>query len=326
MNSSTCSLFSSAATLWLTNSEPLSTWKPLTLKGESLDRALQSRDQEPLRHALRGGHELVLRDLVHEIDLVQALPAIQVALMHRVHAQTARLTGQMRLAALPDAHPGRPRLHHRQTAAAVRHGLAKTVRMAVEEPRQTPEPRIAVHLVLTLHRAPRDSAARTARTARTGQGLVDLGQQTDVLLRVATAERTLRTPPPVLDAPGLPVLGDQTCRLSPAESRHLDQEPPHQALVRPRQPQVPGTHQEPPHKGVRIGPLHEPEVDRRAAGHEALSVVKSRTSSSVRSRSMSSCRLISHGTRLHCEGTMPAEAPFTLAPFTPNGLGRLHVR
>ncbi len=68
-----------------------------------------------------------------------------------------------------------------------------------------------------------------------------------------------------------------------------DQEPPHQILVRPRQPQVPRkTPGEPPHEGVRIGMLlHGPEVDRRAAGQalpviETLPAMKSWTSSRAR--------------------------------------------
>lgn len=139
----------------------------------------------------------------------------------------------MRLAPLSDAHLRRPRPSHRQTTAPVRHGLAQAIQMAVRELRQTLEPRIAEDLVLTLHHAPGH------RPAQTAQGLVHFGQQADVRLRVAPGKRPLRTPPTVLDAPCLPVLGDQARDLSPAEPRHLDQEAPRQTLVRSRQPEVP---------------------------------------------------------------------------------------
>ena len=39
VNVPTCSFFNSAATLWLTYSEPLSAWKPLTSKGKASIRA-----------------------------------------------------------------------------------------------------------------------------------------------------------------------------------------------------------------------------------------------------------------------------------------------
>ncbi len=102
----------------------------------------------------------------------------------------------------------------------------------------------------------------------------NLGQQADVRLRVAPGKRPPRTPASVFDAPGLPVLGDQTRDLSSAEPRRLRQEAPHQTLVRPRQPEAPRTHQKPPHEAIRVGAVHEPEVDRRAAGHEVPDLVQ----------------------------------------------------
>ena len=140
--------------------------------------------------------------------------------------------------------------------------------MAVRERRQTLEPRVAEHLVLALHHAPGDRATQTAR------GLVHLSQQADVRLRVAPGKRTLRTTAPILDAAGSPVLRDQPPDLSPAEARHLDQEPPQQALLGPRQPYIPRTNQNPPHEAVRIGALHETEVGPRAAGHEVADLVQ----------------------------------------------------
>ena len=188
--------------------------------------------------------------------------------MDRIHSQKTRPTRGMRLAALPDAYLRRPCPGHRQATAPVRCRLAKPVQMTVREPRQTLEPDIAEHRVLALHHAPSDRAAQTA------QGLVHLGQQTDVRLRVAPGKRTPRTPAPVLDPPRIPVLRDQPRDLRPTEPRHLDHKAPHQTLVGPRQPNVARTHQNPPHETVRIGALHEPEVDRRAAGHEVADLVE----------------------------------------------------
>ena len=161
---------------------------------------LPGPEPETLRNAFYSGHELVLRDLVHEIDFVQTLLPVQVALMDRIHSQKLRPTGGMRLAALSDLYLRRPRPDHHKAAPPVRRRLAKPVQMAVREPRQALEPHIPEHRVLALHHAPGHRAAQTAK------GLGHRGQQADVRLRVAPGKRTLRTPAPVLDAPRLPVL------------------------------------------------------------------------------------------------------------------------
>ena len=102
-------------------------------KGESLDRPLKGRNQKTLRNAFCGGHKLVLRDLVHEVDLVQTLLPVEVALVDGIHSQKARPSGRMGLSPLSDAHLRRPGPGHRQPAPAVGDRLAKTVQMAVGE-------------------------------------------------------------------------------------------------------------------------------------------------------------------------------------------------
>ena len=108
--------------------------------------------------------------------------------MDGIHAQEARATGGMRLAALPDAHMSRPRLGHRQPPAPVRHRLPKAVQVAVGEPCQALETSIAEDLVLTLHQAPRHRAAQAA------QGPVHLSQQTDVRLSCSAGETDASDP------------------------------------------------------------------------------------------------------------------------------------
>ena len=51
---------------------------------------------------LDGPHHLPLRDFVHGVDVVNALDSVQIALMHRVHAQVAGPSAGLRLAALAD--------------------------------------------------------------------------------------------------------------------------------------------------------------------------------------------------------------------------------
>ena len=222
-----------------------------------------------LPDAFYSGHELVLRDRIHEIDLGQVLSRRRGrALVHRVHSQKARLTGGMRLPALPNAHLRPSRLRHRQTAARVRHALAEMVQMTVGKPRQTLEPRIAQHLVLTLHHAPRN------RSAHAAQGLVHLRQQTDVRLRVPPGERTLGIPPTILDVPRGPAPRNQSRRLTATEPCDPDQKFAARDLVGPRQTHVPRTQQNPTREAVRIGRPHESELDPRPAGHEVADLVQ----------------------------------------------------
>ena len=235
-------------------SEPLSAWKPRMMKGKASIDPSRAGTRKRSEMPLHGGHELVLRDLVHKIDLVQTLLPVQVALMDRIHSQKTRPTRGMRLAALPDAYLRRPCPGHRQATAPVRCRLAKPVQMTVREPRQTLEPDIAEHRVLALHHAPSDRAAQTA------QGLVHLGQQTDVRLRVAPGETDASDPGAGPRSAPYPGTERSTARSAPRLNPvTLTTKRRTRPLSDLDSPNVARTHQNPPHETVRIGSLHEPE-------------------------------------------------------------------
>ena len=59
-------------------------------EGKQPQQRLQGRDQEPLRDAPHGADVLVLSHLVHQVDEVDALHAVPVALVHGVDPQIAR--------------------------------------------------------------------------------------------------------------------------------------------------------------------------------------------------------------------------------------------
>ena len=56
-------------------------------KGKYCDQAAQGRHHETLGYRLYGGHELVLGDRINDVDLVEALGAVQVALVNRINSQ-----------------------------------------------------------------------------------------------------------------------------------------------------------------------------------------------------------------------------------------------
>ena len=56
-------------------------------KGEQVEQPREHGQQEALRDPRHGADELVLGDLVHRVDQVHALAAVEVALVHRVDAR-----------------------------------------------------------------------------------------------------------------------------------------------------------------------------------------------------------------------------------------------
>ena len=86
-------------------SEPLPEWNPRMLKGKGLQRALQGGDEEVLaENALDGNHDLELGDAIDQVDDVQPVDAIPVALMDRVHALVAGCAAGLRSSALAARH------------------------------------------------------------------------------------------------------------------------------------------------------------------------------------------------------------------------------
>jgi hypothetical protein len=59
-------------------------------EGELLENGLPHRKQPEFGDVRRGGHALPLGDFVCGIDVIQALVAVLIALMHGVDAQVSR--------------------------------------------------------------------------------------------------------------------------------------------------------------------------------------------------------------------------------------------
>ena len=76
--------------------------KPPDLERKGPQQALQHWDQIPLADPFNRPHELILRDLIHHIDVIDTLDFIQVALVHRVDPQVACAALGTRAPALPD--------------------------------------------------------------------------------------------------------------------------------------------------------------------------------------------------------------------------------
>ena len=184
------------------------------------------------------------------------------------------------LAPLANVDLGGPGLRRGIASAPVRRGLAHPGEVAVRQPRQALEPLVAKDLVLTPHHSPR------GRSTQPAQRLVDLGEQPDVSRGVTPLKRARRTVPPVPNVPSPLVLTDQPRALRPRQPRDLRHKATHAPLVRLAQPGVVQPSQGPRHEVVRP----RRSVKRKSTG--SLPAMKSRTSSMVRTRSMSSFKII----------------------------------
>src|SRR5450631_1922138 len=136
-----------------------------------------------LRDGLDRTHHLPLRDLVDEIDVIDALDSIPVSLMYRIDPQvthgSTRLAVRPRLAPLANGHLYGPRFGVIHPALAIARPLAEAVNMRHRDPCQ---PLILGTLELL------ELAFQNLSRRRTRQGLVrfiGLGQQLDVGTRVA---------------------------------------------------------------------------------------------------------------------------------------------
>ena len=178
-------------------------------KGKCCDKAAQCRHHETLGYRLYGGHELVLGDRINDVDLVEALGAVQVALVDRINSQETGLAPGVGLAPLADGHCHWLGFGHRIAAPQVSIGLPQPVQMAMRQAGQSLETAVLEDLVLPLHETSGTSAARPA------EGLVQLREQADVGSGVTPPERFTGPVAAVLDLPGLAILPDQSRGLRP---------------------------------------------------------------------------------------------------------------
>ena len=241
--------------------------KPLDLEGKRLNERFESGDQKALGDSLHSGHELVLRHLIDEVDLVHPLAPIEVALVDGVDSQESWTPLRVGLAPLANTDLGGLGLRRGIATAPVRRGLAHPVEVAVRQPRQALEPLVTKDLVLTAHHPPRGRATQPA------QRLVDLGEQPDVSRGVAPLKRARRTAAPVPNVSRVPVLTNQLRALCPRQPRDLRHKATHDPLVRLAQPRVVQPPQRARHEVVRPPPVGEVKVNRLAADHEIANLV-----------------------------------------------------
>src|ERR1019366_1694092 len=159
-------------------------------------------------------HHLPLRDLVDEVDVIDALDSIQVSLMHRIDPQVARLAVGPGLAPLSDGYLYGPRFGVIDLALAIARALAEVVNMRHRDPRQ---PLVLGTLELL------ELAFQNLSRRRTRQGLVrfiGLGQQLDIGARVA-ARKTVAAVAGYFHFAVLHVAGHQERDPGPAPPRHL---------------------------------------------------------------------------------------------------------
>ena len=133
------------------------------LEGTSLDELLEHGHKAALRDGAHRRHVLPLRHLVDHVDVVHALFAGAVPLVHRVDTQEARPTLRPGLAALADRNRSGPCLRERGAAAPVGRGVAQVVELAVRDAGQTREALVAVLLEHPPHHRARGVPAQLAQ-------------------------------------------------------------------------------------------------------------------------------------------------------------------
>ena len=128
-------------------------------KWKCCDQAAQGRHHETLGYRLYGGHELVLGDRINDVDLVEALGAVQVALVNRINSQETGLAPGVGLAPLADGHCHWLGFGYRIAAPQVGIGLPQPVQMTMRQAGQSLETAVLKDLVLPLHETSGTSAA-----------------------------------------------------------------------------------------------------------------------------------------------------------------------
>ncbi len=219
------------------------------------EHLLQDRNQKGLGDRRHGADVLELGHLVDQVDGVDALDAVAVALMDGVHAHEAGLAARVRPPPLADAHRRRPRVLDGRAPRAVGPRPPQVVRVRRGQSRQPLEARVAEHLVLAAQHLARRGPAELAAD------LVGVGQQADVRRRVHPREGpTAVRRAAILDPTRGSILADQPGHLRARQPRRLAEELAHRALARPAQRIVVQTHQRATHEPVGLVPVHRPEV------------------------------------------------------------------
>ena len=232
-------------------------------EGEEVEEALEHGQQEALRDRRHGADELVLGDFVHRVDQVDALAAVEVALVDGVHAQEAGAALGTGSAALADGHLHGLRGVRRGALAAVGGRGAQVVEVADRDPGQAREAPVAEHLVLAAHHL------AGGRPGHLAEGGVDVREQTDVGRGVAALEGPRRwSAAAVDDAPGVHVLAHEARQLRPRQTGRLAEEALERALVGLAEPGVAEARQRALDEGVGLLARPGVEVDRPVAVQE----------------------------------------------------------
>ena len=142
-------------------------------KGKCCDQAAQGRHHETLGYR-DGGHE------INDVDLVEALGAVQVALVNRINSQETGLAPGVGLAPLADGHCHWLGFGYRIAAPQVGIGLPQPVQMTMRQAGQSLETAVLKDNWLhetsgrALHGQPRVSSnsASRRRTAVNAAGTV----------------------------------------------------------------------------------------------------------------------------------------------------------
>ena len=132
VNASMCSASSSAATSRLMNSEPVVGVESVEDEGERPQQSFENRLQTGRLDMFDRTDELELGDLIHQVQVVQALDPVQVALMDRIDSHVAGLPERLRPAAFPNRYlHGARGGRDRPAAPLVGDGVPQVVQVAV---------------------------------------------------------------------------------------------------------------------------------------------------------------------------------------------------
>ena len=235
---------------------------------ERAQEPFEHRHEEALGDAFARADELKLRDLIDQIERVQALGAVEVPLVDRIDPHepgTALGMGPAPFANRDRGGPGRCDL----AAPALAGGrMAKVVQMSVGEPREPLKARVVEHGVC---------AFAPLAGGRPGQGPVqgiDLGEPADVLTGVAPGEGPPRWAAAVAQAPGRAVLGDEAGQLRSRPPAHLAREAAHHSLVGLARLPVPEPAKRPGNELVARAALQGVDLDRLGAVEERADLVQ----------------------------------------------------
>ena len=182
---------------------------------------------------LHSSHHLPLSDAVHRVDVIQALGAVQIALVDAVDTDEARTPiWGWRLAHADGRGPGGPGLGQHHALGPVGRAVAQVVQVRNGDRTQTLEARVAEHITLATQHAGRGRARHRVH------GPIDIDQQRHVGAGVAPCEGVLGCAV-LLDEPLAAVPArDQSRDLGAAVAAQPLQIGQHRPAMRARQPAV----------------------------------------------------------------------------------------